>query len=440
MAKFILSLFLLFLGKAAFSQNLYFPPTTNNTWETISPTQLGWCEANLDSLKNYLSTQNTKAFLVLKDGKIVVEWYFDSFTVDNNWYWASAGKTLTGFLVGKAQEDGLLSINDKTSQYLGAGWTNCTTPQEEAITVKHQLSMSSGLNDGGDSFCTLPSCLTYLASPNTRWAYHNAPYTLLDEVIEAATGQTLQAYTTSTLQSKTGFTGLWIKSGYNNVFYSKPRMMARFGILIQGNGIWNGQTVMGDLSYLNQARSTSQTMNPSYGYLWWLNGKSSFMVPQSQLVFQGALFPDAPSDTYAALGKDGQILSISPSTGLVVVRMGEKPTGSSDNELVSVNLCNDIWKKLNLARNPCSITAIGDEKNGNLFKIFPNPTSKNFTIESPLSNYNLEILDFAGKSIFKQQNIAQSIFQPDLALANGIYLVRLKQGEKAVTQKLVVAN
>jgi CubicO group peptidase (beta-lactamase class C family) len=438
MIRFVLFSFLLiFHFYNGYSQ--YFPPIGSNIWETTSPNSLGWCEKNLDSLKNYLSSRNTKAFMVLKDGKIVVEWYFGTFTADNNWYWASAGKTITSFLIGKAQEDGLLSINQKSSQYLGAGWTSCTTAQEDVITIKNQLSMSSGLNDAGDSFCTLPSCLTYLAPPNTRWAYHNAPYTLLDGVIEGATGQTLQAYTTSTLQSKTGITGLWIKSGYNNVFYSKPRIMARFGILMQNNGVWNGQTVMGDLNYLNQARSSSQTINPSYGYLWWLNGKSSFMVPQSQLVFQGPLFPDAPADTYTALGKNGQILSISPSTGLIIVRMGDSPSSNNDDELVSVSLGNDIWKKLNLARTSCTPTALDNQEDIS-FKIYPNPSSQNISVETAFSDYNIKITDITGREVFTVNKIRESVYTPSKNLEAGVYQVQIQKGESVWVKKVVITK
>ncbi|MFN5596947.1 MAG: serine hydrolase, partial [Bacteroidota bacterium] len=89
----------------ASAQTTYFPPNTG-TWETTSPQSLGWCDANIDSLYNYLNQKNTKAFIILKDGKIVLEKYFGNFTQDSIWYWASAGKTLTAFTVGLAQQDG----------------------------------------------------------------------------------------------------------------------------------------------------------------------------------------------------------------------------------------------------------------------------------------------------------------------------------------------
>lgn len=103
---------------------LYFPPITGTTWQTTTATSLGWDQKQLDALYPYLQSAGTKAFIILKDGKIVCEQYFGTFTADSLWYWASAGKTVTGLLVGIAQRDGLLNINDQTSKYIGTGWTS----------------------------------------------------------------------------------------------------------------------------------------------------------------------------------------------------------------------------------------------------------------------------------------------------------------------------
>ena len=138
------------------AQTIYFPPTTGSTWETISPQSLSWCQNRIDSLYAYLDSNNTRAFILLKDGKIVLERYFGTHTPTSPWQWASAGKTITTFLVGIAQQENLLSISDSTSKYLGQGWTSSTPAQERKITIRHQLSMASGLDDGvSDHFCTL---------------------------------------------------------------------------------------------------------------------------------------------------------------------------------------------------------------------------------------------------------------------------------------------
>lgn len=326
------------------AQSPYFPPLVGNNWDTLSPSSLGWCTDRVDSLYNYLQSQNSKAFIVLKDGKIVLEKYFGSFTKDSIWYWASAGKTITSFLTGKAQEDGYLSIDDSTSKYLGTGWTVCTREQEGDIKIRNQLTMTTGLDDGvPDNHCTDPSCLQYLAPAGTRWAYHNAAYTLLEPVLENATGQSINTYTQTVLKNKTGISGLWVTVNYDNIFYSRSRSMARFGLLIQNNCIWNTDTLLQDNIYKHDMLNTSQDINYGYGYLWWLNGKGSYMVPTSQFVIPGSYAPDAPIDMYSAIGKNGQIISIVPSKGLVMVRMGEDP-GEGE---VPFLLCNNIWQRLN---------------------------------------------------------------------------------------------
>ncbi|MEY4593765.1 MAG: hypothetical protein RIQ47_175, partial [Bacteroidota bacterium] len=92
--KRLFFLILVFISQTARSQSLYFPPITGNTWDTISPSTLGWCPDQLDSLLDFVGQRNSKAFILLKDGKIVAERYYGTFTRDSLWYWASAGKSL----------------------------------------------------------------------------------------------------------------------------------------------------------------------------------------------------------------------------------------------------------------------------------------------------------------------------------------------------------
>jgi hypothetical protein len=101
---------------------IYFPPLNSDQWDSISLAELNWNTSKLTELLTYLDSHNTRAFILLKDGKIVIEEYFGnnilgtgSFTKSSQWYWASAGKSLTATIVGVAQQDGFLNINDPTS-------------------------------------------------------------------------------------------------------------------------------------------------------------------------------------------------------------------------------------------------------------------------------------------------------------------------------------
>lgn len=323
----------------------YFPPKTTDTWETITTTELGWNTNTEQGLYDFLEERRTKAFILLKDGKIALEWYFDDHTEDTPWYWASAGKTLTAFTTGIAVEEGYLSLTERTSNYLGEGWTSTGTDKEDLITVWHQLTMTTGMDDSqGD--CETPNCLTYVADAGTRWSYHNAPYTLIQDVVSDATLTDFEDYFSVKLKDKIGMTGQWISTnGSNNVYWSTARSMARFGLLNLNNGVWKDEIVLGEKNYLNAMKESSQALNKSYGYLWWLNGKESSMIPNSQIVFPSELMPDAPEDLYAGLGKNDQKLHIVPSQNLVLVRMGED---TGETLLGPSSFDNELWVQINL--------------------------------------------------------------------------------------------
>ncbi len=325
--------------------SIYFPANASNTWETISISDIGWNENKLQPLLDFLEEKNTKGFIMLYNGRIVVENYMDDHSSTSSWYWASAGKTLTATLTGIAQDEGLLHINDKVSDYLGTGWTSASLDKEHLITCKHLLSMNSGLDDTlGDTVS--PENLQYVADAGQRWAYHNV-YVKLQDVVAQASNQTWSSYFNVKLKDKIGMSGAWISLNDLSVYWSTTRSMARFGLLISANGKWeNTQIVSPD--YLSQATNTSQSINQSYGYLWWLNGKPSYHLPATQAVFFGSLIPNAPNDMYAALGKNDQKIYVVPSKKLVVIRMGE---AAEDSNFALSTFDNDLWEKISAFTN-----------------------------------------------------------------------------------------
>jgi CubicO group peptidase (beta-lactamase class C family) len=360
---------LLFFSSVINTQSIYFPPLTGTVWEKTDPASLSWCPDRILEMEQFLESRGTKSYLILKDGRIALEKYFGTFTRDSLWYWASAGKTMTALVVGIAQSEGLLSINDSSSDYLGKGWTNLPEAQERAITIKHQLTMTTGLDDNvADKDCTLPSCLTFKAAPGQRWAYHNAPYTLLDKVVETATGKSYNQYFQEKIRNKIGMNGLWVRAGYNNVYVSNARSMARFGLLLLNKGKWGQNPTISDTTWFAKQTSTSQNLNLSYGYLTWLNGKASYMLPETQLVIPGSMVANAPDDMFAALGKNDQKIYIVPSQGLVVVRMGNDgglPAGANSFD-------NLFWEKINALKCQSSTK----DEVGVTSAIYPNPLPK----------------------------------------------------------------
>lgn len=320
---------------------LYFPSLNTNDWETIDSKDLNWNEGQLQPLLNFLEESNSKSFMILYNGKIVVEEYFNNHNANSIWYWASAGKTLTTAITGIAQDEGFIDINNKVSDYLGKNWTSIPLEKENLITPKNLLSMNSGLDDTlGDDVS--PENLKFIEDANQRWAYHNV-YVKLQDIIENTTNTSWNTYFNTKLKDKIGMTGAWRNVGDLNVYWSNTRSMARFGLLNFANGKWENNQIVSE-SFLLEATNTSQNINEAYGYLWWLNGKSTYHLPQTQFTFPGKLIPNAPDDLVAALGKNDQKIYIVPSKNLVIIRMGE--SAESSNFALS-SFDNDLWEKIN---------------------------------------------------------------------------------------------
>jgi CubicO group peptidase (beta-lactamase class C family) len=322
------------------NQTMYFPPLTGSTWETQSISDLKWNQNAVQPLLAYLELKHSKSFIVLVNGRIVLENYFNNHTVSTNWYWASAGKTLTSTVTGIAQQEGLLNINNKVSQYIGTGWTSETLTQENLITAKHLLTMTSGLDDSTDDVD--PANLIYKADAGKRWAYHNV-YVKLQDVVAKASGKTWENYFNTKLRDKIGMNGAWVQLGVNSVYTSTSRSMARFGLLMLNKGKWENDIILNE-NYFTEATNTSQNINLGYGYLWWINGKASYHLPQSQLTFQGSIIPTAPNDMFMALGKNDQKIYIVPSKKMVVIRMGD---AADDENLALSDFDKTLWEKIN---------------------------------------------------------------------------------------------
>ena len=325
-------------------ESYYFPELTGDVWEQKTAESLGWDIKKLNEAFDFAATTNTYGLIILQNGRIVKEQYWNNWTKDTRYYIASAGKSVIGFLTGIAQQDGILNINDKTSKYLGAGWTSLPPDKEDLITIRNNLTMTTGLDDAvADPDCEDPACLTYKADAGNRWAYHNAPYRLLHKVLSNVSGLSLQQYSKQKLFDKTGMSNsFWI----NSVMWCTTRDAARFGSLILKKGTWNGTALLSDITYYNSMVNSSQTLNNAYGYLFWLNGKSSFMAPTLQNVFNGSLVPSAPNDMLLALGKDDKKIYIVPSLNLVAVRLGDASGGTT---LGPSSFDNEFWQKLKAA-------------------------------------------------------------------------------------------
>lgn len=355
LARFSLVLLLPVTISATYAQSLYFPPAGDN-WEHIDPASINWDPARLSAALDVAGDRHSSGVVILHNGRILAERYWDLIDPPRAYGnsvqgkdaaghviedVASAQKSIVAVLIGMAQERQLLRLDDPISQYLGAGWSKASPEQEKLISIAHLLSMSSGLKDD----------LSFDATAGTTWYYNTPAYHMLMRVVEAAAGKNRDALTREWFTDKLGMVNSgwtarpWASADIAVGFSTTARELARFGLMIQAGGRWREETLLGDSAYLSQMLAPSQSMNPAYGYLWWLNGQPfSRAAGAGAPRHEGFLIKAAPADLVAMQGALDRKLYIIPSLGLVIARLGS--TGEADN--ISFN--DAFWEALLSAR------------------------------------------------------------------------------------------
>jgi CubicO group peptidase (beta-lactamase class C family) len=339
----------LLVSPASPADGLYFPQG-NGDWARVDPARVGWNLAALDAALDYARTSHSGSVVILLNGRILAEreWEVDGparyarmrvgKTGDGRVIEdvASAQKSLVAVLAGVAQARGKLDLKATVDTYLGPGWSKADRAAESAITVRHLMTMTSGLNDS----------LSYLQPAGDTWRYNTGAYSRMIGVIEKATGTEIQTFTHEVLTAPTGMSDTrWLPrpwSAGNDAANSiglatTGRDLARFGLLILARGKWEGKDLLQGQDYLREMLMPSQSLNPSYGLLWWLNGQARFQLAGAATAQPGSLIPAAPGDLVAAQGALDRKCYVVPSLGLVVTRLGDQ-TGEAFN--------NDFWRLL----------------------------------------------------------------------------------------------
>jgi hypothetical protein len=208
--------------------------------------------------------------------------------------------------------------------------------------------------------------------------------------------------------------------------------MARFGLLNLNRGIWANDTLMKDTVYFKSMVNTSQNLNLAYGYLWWLNGKSNLSVPGSQIVLPGPLIPNAPSDLFAALGKNDQKIYVIPSQKMVIVRQGN--SAESVASALS-NFDNNLWDYINKLN--CTNLGLNDLELTSKVVVFPNPANNQINITTDLSIKSILITDALGRSTkLKLINNSADVSY----LCKGFYNLRIITGSGLCCNKKIIIN
>lgn len=294
----------------------------------------------MTDLLDYLHNNDTTGFLVIQDGKVLVEknWpapegnpMFAIFAYERTKEGslledvASQQKSFVAVMVAIAIDKGLIDVDKPVNAYLGAGWSKATPEQEAAIRVIDVLTMSSGLDDK----------FGYVAPPGTLFHYNTPVYAMTKRILTAAAKLPLETITHDWLTEPTGMVNTaWRKRpaaladvGNPTGLVTSPRDTALFGLMVLHGGVANsGRRVVSEANL--KALFTPSATNPAYGRLWWLNGSAWHARALGGRV-DGPLIAAAPADMVAALGALDRRLYVVPSRKLVVVRTG---AAASDKE------------------------------------------------------------------------------------------------------------
>ncbi len=301
-------------------------------------------------IANHEHGQNTRAIVVLYQGRLIGERYAPGVPRDMPHLSWSQGKSITAALVGVLVQQGELTLDQPAPI---EAWSAPDDPRR-AITIADLLHMSSGLDfnnyglgnpnslstenhhfriyfDGIDVFEHAVS-FPLAAEPGTRWRYLNSdPLTLgriVKETVEAR-GESYLAFPWTGLFDRIGIknavleTDAWgnfILTGYD---YMSARDWARFGLLHLQDGVWQGERILpeGWVDFISTPAPANE--DDAYGGLFWLNA--------------GGSMDRVPRDAYWPAGFMGQNTVIVPSRDVVVVRLGPSPGRGFDaylNELV----------------------------------------------------------------------------------------------------------
>ncbi len=293
----------------------------------------GKYQAVLDSV--FQEGAYTAAFLILKDGKILIEKYGQGAHGDMQLESWSMGKSLTATLIGRLIHEGKLSLDQKAPV---AEWKRDGDPRGK-ITIRQLLNMSSGLRfaahrdpDRTIPIMELPHLYIYMEAidvfdfavnrpleyvPGTTGRYRNCDPLTLGKMIRETVETDDQNYLTwpqRVLFDKIGIReqiletdskGSFIMTGFD---YGTARNWARIAMLYLQDGIWNGERLL-PVGFTEFVRTPGPGWDPPiYGGLFWLNTLQQWT--------------SLSKSSYAMMGGGGQRVIIDPDHNLIIVRMG----------------------------------------------------------------------------------------------------------------------
>jgi CubicO group peptidase (beta-lactamase class C family) len=279
-----------------------------------------------------IDSNDTHAFLVIQNGKLLFEKYWDGYDSTRLSGSFSAAKSIVSLLVGIALDEGKIkSLDEPVANYVDHFKTNGL----EKVTIKNLLTMSSGTNymESDKSYFSMNAYgyygddLEYMVEmmekkedPGVFWQYRSGDTQVLGLLVEKAFGQNISTLVSERFYKPMGaeYDAFWLLDGEEKrekafcCFNASARDYARFGQLVLNKGNWNGKQIVSE-KYVTEATSPASFLKDReennqpvdfYGYQYWILKHSNVTA-----IAQNGLF--------------GQYVYIIPEKNAVVVRLGE---------------------------------------------------------------------------------------------------------------------
>lgn len=291
-----------------------------------------------DNTLQKFSELETIAYLLIKDGEIIFEQYWDGYDDNSLTNSFSMAKSVVGLAIGAAIDDGYI---ESVFQPISSIIPEFDNETNKALTIRDVLTMSSGLNwdeSYGSLFSTTTDAyygknikeliysLKVVEEPGKEYKYLSGNTQLLAMVVEAATGQKMSDYVANKFWKPMGAVNdaLWCLDDVDGMekayccFNSNARDFARWGQLVLNNGIWGNDTLLSpeyiSASITPAAHIKDATGNAIdyYGFQWWIQNIGDWNVPY----MRGIL---------------GQYVFVIPDENAVVVRLGHKRNEEKKN-------------------------------------------------------------------------------------------------------------
>lgn len=336
-------------------------------WQTVSPEAEGFSTEKLDTLRDGLAQRGTKALLVIRNDRIVYEWYSPGHGPNKKHYTASMAKALVGGMsLLIALNDGWMAVDDPAWKYVPQ-WAG--DPVKSKITIRHLATHSSGIEDAEaseqdrltarqrgvtltaehmslpgwkgafwrqdpDPFTLARDQAPVVFTPGSRYAYSNPGMGMLSYAVTASLPadryRDIRTLLRDRIMRPIGMADEDWSIGYGKTFEVDGLKLvanwgggsytalatARVGRLMLRKGDWQGEQIVQSRWIEEVVRPAGTPLpdrpagnpQPASGLGWWTNADG--------------VWPRVPRDAFAGAGAGNQVLLVVPSLNLIVVRNG----------------------------------------------------------------------------------------------------------------------